>query len=290
MVIAELVSLYQINHLAGKPSASSYARIVRQLLPPIAPHPVAALPKPDLLRWWMSISDRPAHANKALGLVRAAHRWALGLGLLNCPDPTIGIKKHRERTRSITTSPDEWAQLVPYLEDLRLMHRTYFWSQYLLGQRPGETRSIRVEHLWLDREIPSWLQATSKTGQPHVVPIPQELVPMWRLLIRVNPPGAPWLFPGDPPSKAWGRTGAQKLWESLRAKAGLHHLWLNDLRRSTASDLLNQGENLGVVQAQLNHRSLSQTAKYAYLAIKPLSDAYKKRTDRILDRIEEHRG
>jgi len=56
---------------------------------------------------------------------------------------------------------------------------------------------------------------------------------------------------------------------------------LNDSRRSTASDLLNQGESLGVVQGALNHRSLSQTAKYAYLAVTPLAQALQVRANKI---------
>lgn len=285
MLLHDLLHLYLDHHLHGKPSAPYYARLIRQVFPPISQFPVCAVPKLALLEWWTALSNRPGHANKAIGLLRASHRWATGLGLVTTPDPAAGLKKRQEKTRCITTSPDEWATLLPYLEDLRLKHRVYFWSLYLLGSRPGEVRMMRPEQLHLDREIPVWAKPTSKNGRPHIVPLPEQLVPMLRLLIRANPSTASWMFWGEKPETVWCRTSSQKLWEGLRAKANLQHLWLNDLRRSTASDLLNQGENLGVVQGALNHRSLSQTAKYAYLAVKPLQRALQDRANTIVQAL-----
>lgn len=283
--VGELLTLYLDLHLHGRPSELYYRRLVRQVFPPIAKFDLAALDKLALLCWWSSLADRPGHANKALGLLRAAHRWALGLDLVQSACPAAGIMKRPERTRSTTTSPDEWARLLPYLEDLRLKHRVYFWSLYLLGSRPGEVRTMKPEQLFLDRTLAVWVKPTSKTGRPHVVPLPDQLVPLLRLLIRANPPEAQWLFWGESPDVVWCRTSAQKLWEGIRAKAGLSHLWLNDLRRSTASDLLNQGASLGIVQGALNHRSLSQTAKYAYLAVTPLAHALQERADTIVKAI-----
>lgn len=285
MTIGELLSLYQAHHLSGKPSAPYYARLVRQVFPPLLPYEVDQIPFPLLLDWWKALWDRPSHANKSLGLYRASHRWAMGLGQISTADQTSGLVKRPETTRSQTTTPEEWALVVIHLEDMKLRHRTYFWTSYLLGSRPGEIRNMQTAHLSLDGECPRWTKPTTKNRRPHVVPIPEELVPLLRLLKRSNPPDAKWMFWGQHPGRVWGRTSAQKMWESIRRKAGLSHLWLNDLRRSTASDLLNQGENLGVVQAQLGHRSLSQTAKYAYLAVAPLALALQERTDWIMKRL-----
>jgi integrase len=283
MLVSELLDLYHRQHLCHKVTAKYYARLIRQVFPPIAGCSLEALPIHTVLDWWSGLADRPGHANKALGLLRASTRWASGLGLIPYPDAIAGIRKRPERTRCTTTSPDEWARLMPWLEDLRLKHRVYFWSLYLLGSRPGEVRMMRPTQLFLDRVIPIWAKPTSKNGTPHIVPLPSQLVPMLELLIRVNPPGCPWMFWGEKPEQVCNRTSMQKLWEGIRTKVGLQHLWLNDLRRSTASDLLNQGASLGVVQGALNHRSLSQTAKYAYLAVAPLARELQERADRILN-------
>lgn len=284
MTIAELLLLYQTHHLFGKVSAPHYARLVRQVFDPLLAYDVDQIPFPVMLDWWKALWDRPSHANKSIGLYRAAHRWAVGLGQVTTTDQTVGLKKRPETTRSQTTTPEEWGRLVIFLEDLKLRHRVYFWSLYLLGSRPGEVRTMQPNHLTLEGQCPRWVKPTSKTGRPHVVPLPDQLVPLLRLLQRSNHDAA-WMFWGEHPGCVWGRTSAQKMWEGLRAKAGLSHLWLNDLRRSTASDLLNRGENLGVVQGALNHRSLSQTAKYAYLAVAPLAHALQERTDWIMKHL-----
>lgn len=275
MTVGQLLELYFTHHLSAKVSGPYYGRLIRQVYPALAEHDV----------WWRALWDRPGHANKALGLFRSAHRWALGLGLLTGVDPTAGLIKRPEHTRCTTTSPEEWARLLPFLEDLKLRHRVYFWSLYLLGSRPSEVRLMRPDQLALDRAQPVWIKPTTKTNRPHIVPLPAQLVPLLRLLMRANPPGTLYLFWGHHPRAPWCRTSAQKMWEGLRAKAGLSHLWMNDLRRSTASDLLNQGESLGVVQGALNHRSLSQTAKYAYLAVTPLATALQDRADHITGQL-----
>lgn len=282
MTIGGLLTMYLHNHLYGKPSYNYYNRLLRDVFPPLVAFHIHDLPKLEWLNWWAGLRDRPSHANKAIGFYRAAHRWAMANGLLDFQDPTAGIKKHPERTRAITTSPDEWARIVPFLEDLKLRRRIAYWACYLLGNRGGEIRTMETAHLFLDRSPAVWVRPTSKNRKPYVKPIPVELVPMLKLVIATNPPGTRYVFWGNHPTRPFGRTSMQKQWQQIRAKAGLPHLWLNDLRRSTASDLLNQGENLGVVQAALNHRSLSQTAKYAYLAVKPLSTALQKRTEEIL--------
>lgn len=286
MTVSELLQLYLVNHLARKPSAPRYGQLARQVFPPIAPYSVDQIPVPDLLAWWTSLQDRPAHACKAIGLYRAAHRYAEGLGLISSRDQTLPFRKPPQPMRSQTTSPEEWARIVPFLEDLKLRHRVCFWTLYLLGSRPGEVRMMRPCQLHLDGLAPIWTKAQTKNGTPHIVPLPLQLVPMLKLLLTVNGPSATYLFFGDRPTRAWGRTSMQKMWEKIRARAGLPHLWLNDLRRSTASDLLNQGENLGVIQKQLNHRSLSQTAKYAWLATQPLALALQRRADSILERAQ----
>lgn len=282
MLIQELLGLYLDHHLNGRPSEAYYRRLVRQVFGPIAAVDLAAVDKLLILRWWSSLADRPGHANKSLGLLRAAFNWALSMDLVTGLDPTAGIAKRPEDTRATIISPSEWVQAVPHLENLKLRRRVYFWTLYLSGSRPCEVRLLKPEYMRLDDEIPCWIIPTSKNKRPHVKPIPHELVPLLRMVIQTNPPEAVYVFWGSRPDRPWSRTSAQKMWEGIRAKAGLDHLWMNDLRRSTASDLLNQGESLGVVQGALNHRSLSQTAKYAYLAVKPLSVALQKRADRIV--------
>jgi site-specific recombinase XerD len=64
-----------------------------------------------------------------------------------------------------------------------------------------------------------------------------------------------------------------KVWEKLRSKAGLPHLRLHDLRHQAASNLINSGATLFIVQAILGHSDPSVTQRYSHLAMKTLNDA-----------------
>ena len=107
MTIGELLGLYFTGHLDGKASCQHYVRIFRQVYPPLVLYQVDQVPFQVLLEWWKGQWDRPSHANKSIGLYRAAHRWAFGLGLLTTTDQTSGFEKRPEQQRIQTVSPEE---------------------------------------------------------------------------------------------------------------------------------------------------------------------------------------
>jgi site-specific recombinase XerD len=72
-----------------------------------------------------------------------------------------------------------------------------------------------------------------------------------------------------------------KVWERLRAKAGLPHLRLHDLRHQAASNLINSGSSLYIVQQILGHSDPSVTQRYAHLSMKTLNDASDNASDII---------
>jgi integrase len=59
--------------------------------------------------------------------------------------------------------------------------------------------------------------------------------------------------------------GVNKVWRSLRKKAGVSDFRLHDLRHDFASKLLRKTGNLKLVQRALNHASLRTTTKYAHV-------------------------
>jgi len=72
-----------------------------------------------------------------------------------------------------------------------------------------------------------------------------------------------------------------KVWEKLRSKAGLPHLRLHDLRHQAASNLINSGSSLYIVQQILGHSDPSVTQRYAHLSMKTLNDASDNASDII---------
>lgn len=68
-------------------------------------------------------------------------------------------------------------------------------------------------------------------------------------------------------------TTIMKVWTRLRAKAGLPHLRIHDLRHQFASFLVNSGRTLYEVQQLLGHSDSKVTARYAHLSSKTLQEA-----------------
>lgn len=68
-------------------------------------------------------------------------------------------------------------------------------------------------------------------------------------------------------------TTIMKVWTRLRAKAGLPHLRIHDLRHQYASFLVNSGRTLYEVQQLLGHSDAKVTQRYAHLSSKTLQDA-----------------
>lgn len=62
-------------------------------------------------------------------------------------------------------------------------------------------------------------------------------------------------------------------WHELRSKAGLPHLRLHDLRHGAASNLINSGASLYIVQQILGHSTPTVTQRYAHLSMQSLHDA-----------------
>jgi site-specific recombinase XerD len=63
------------------------------------------------------------------------------------------------------------------------------------------------------------------------------------------------------------------VWAELRAKAGLDHVRIHDLRHQFASFLVNDGNSLYAVQQILGHSDPSVTQRYAHLSTKALQEA-----------------
>lgn len=68
-------------------------------------------------------------------------------------------------------------------------------------------------------------------------------------------------------------TNVYKVWTRIRAKAGLPHLRLHDLRHGFASLLISGGRTLYEVQQILGHSDPKVTMRYAHLSSRALQDA-----------------
>jgi integrase len=141
---------------------------------------------------------------------------------------------------------------------------------------------MQWKDLDLDRAL--WHKPTTKTGVPHTIPLPAQLVTRLRQLPRINE----WVFPSSPNSLngmragLWSGTAVEHAWQKIRRRVGLVDVRIHDLRRTAASWLAINGSNLPVIQQMLNHRSLSSTQVYARLSVAPVRVALDEQATRML--------
>lgn len=83
--------------------------------------------------------------------------------------------------------------------------------------------------------------------------------------------GSPWIIPARDKSRPM--VDLEKPWQRIRAKAGLPHVRLHDLRHSFASVAVADGLSLPMLGALLGHSQPSTTARYAHFATDPLRRA-----------------
>lgn len=126
------------------------------------------------------------------------------------------------------------------------------WISELLPRKPSDVRKLRGQ---------PWLYVgETKTGKIRMVPVhPAAAADLKRL----------------PFTRHWRDYYAA--FERARAKVGMKHVRMHDLRHSLASEILSSGGTLGDVQGALGHESVVSSRRYAHL--------YPERLARVMLRV-----
>lgn len=273
MTVGNLLQKYLDIQLSGKSSYDVARRLIAQLLSELSTSHIHDLTPLAILEWHRKHHATPHHANRALGILRAAYRWGLLYGLTQT-DPTIRIKKHPTESRSRYLSRAELAQLLAALCQQSAQFRAYVLVLIYTGCRRSEARLARWKDIDFENRL--WKKPRAKAGRWHVVPLTTQALEA----IRKLPHKSEWIFPGMN-GKAWSKSAVAKAWVKFRKLAGIGTVRLHDLRRTAASHMVIHGENLSVVQQMLDHSSLQQTAIYARLNTATLARALQAHADRI---------
>jgi integrase len=197
-------------------------------------------------------------------------------------NPADRVKKFPKQSRERFVQSNELPWLLKSLADEIPRTEIFFLTLLLTGARRDEARTMQWTHLDLDRAL--WHKPTTKTGVPHTIPLPAQLVTRLHSLPRVTQ----WVFPSTQNPRngmcagRWSVTGVEHAWQKIRRRVGLADVRIHDLRRTAASWLAINGSNLQVIQSMLNHRSLSSTQVYARLSLAPVALALNDQCERML--------
>lgn len=201
----------------------------------------------EMLRRLARLNRVPGEQNHALVVVRAFFRWALQgprryIELNPCDGMVVTPRPSRQRVLTDQEIIAVWNaadQPIAFHRIVRLC--------LLLGQRRGETGSLRAEFIdWNDHTV---TLPDTKPGRPHTIPFG----PMTAAILK-SLPDQGYLFPGR-----WSEEAHYNGWAKSKRELDAHyagkvaHYTLHDLRRTSATNWAKLGVPPHVVERLLNH-------------------------------------
>lgn len=197
-------------------------------------------------------------------------------------NPCVRIKRYKEYSRKRFVQPEEMPKLMAVLQRESEHLQCYFLLCLMVGCRRTEAIMLR----WVDLDFVNsrWHKPHTKTDRAQTLAVPVALLKRIEAFPRYNDYVFP--FEGNRPHIAHkGHISTSKVfyaWKRIRAAAGLPDVTVHDLRRTCASWLACNGENLAIIGNVLNHSGLQHTAVYARLNVSPVSRALEENYSRML--------
>lgn len=254
----EMAAHYLSDQLAKKSSRAYYTRLFSQFFADWTEHKTCF----EIRAWHLTLEKTPAHANKALGFLKAMYGWAQRTGdhtgkapLWPSDNPARGVRRHQTYSRERVFSDTELVQLFTYMEFTYQKLSTFLTILLCTGCRMSEARNMRWSHVDLVQGY--WFKPTTKNGTSHRIPLATQAI----AALEAMPREGEYVFMGLY-GQCWSRCGAEKAWGIFRKGPGLDTLTLHDFRRTVGSRVYEQTKDVILVKAILNHRPNSITEIY----------------------------
>lgn len=251
-----------------------YRRLLNRHFGRFAKRRLSAIPKSEFVEAVDRLKGTPVEQNHAFAAGRTFFRYCVSHGLLT-QSPFEAMKlPARIRTRDRTLDPQELAAVYRAAEEIGYPFGTIVQLLILTGERKGEIAAL--EWGWIGDDAITIPKTVAKNHREHTFPIGSIV----RSVLANVPKNDSRLF-------------TVYNWDSktndLRARAGIPHFVLHDLRRSYASGMASLGVAPHVVERLLNHVSgtVSGVAavynRYTYAAeMREAVTAWERRLEKLL--------
>lgn len=190
----------------------------------------------------------PATVRNRLACLKAACRWGWRKHGLVDADPTVRMQLPTvDNARHVYITRRQMLQACRACDNwqAQIAIRVAFYS----GLRLGELYAVQTDNGNL------FLRDT-KNGDVRAIPAHPRISHLLRHLPLVAP-----------------QITVQRAWQRARARVGLEHVTIHDLRHSAASEMANAGVDLYTIGRVLGHRDSRSTARYSHLSAGTLSAA-----------------
>jgi integrase len=279
--VDELADRYLAEHAEPHKKAGSIEEDRRNLAlhvrPDLGALKAGAVTRQDILRLHHKLRAKPTAANRVQALLSKmfglAEEWGIRPEVSN---PCRRVPKYKESHRERFLSTDELNRLGAALDENEGEHPSGIAIiRLLLLTGCRRTEILSLQWSFVDFEHGCLRLPDSKTGAKAVHLGP----PALDLLAGLPRFSSPYVFPAarganTSPDRA-RRVGAghfvgiERIWQRVRARAGIEDVRLHDLRHTFASWSVMGGATLHMTGALLGHRQTATTQRYAHLAAGP---------------------
>jgi len=212
----------------------------------------------------------------ALNQTVCALRFFYGVTLGQAAIPKRIPYAREPRRLPVVLNGDEVVRFLEAVASLKA--RTALTTAYAAGLRVSEAVGLKVCDIDSGRMVIR--VEHGKGGKDRYVMLSAQLLAILRTYWRLARPRH-WLFPGRDESKPIDVQVLHSSCRSACAAAGLaKRVTVHTLRHSFATDLLENGTDIRIIQVLLGHSNLATTARYTQV-----SNALIRRTESPLDRL-----
>jgi integrase len=277
---AELAERY-VEHYAkrrNKSWAQADKLIRRHALPRWGNLQAASISRADV-RAMMSRIEAPVLANQVLAAVSAVFSWAVKQEVVGT-NPCRGVDRNATRSRERVLSESELPRFWSAFDDAGLVVGTALKVVLLTGQRPGEVRLMRREHIvdgWWElpgEPVPALGWRGTKNGASHRVWLPKAAQVLLAELDGEATGG--FVFAG--PRSRRPVDGLDAAMRAICAKLGVERATPHDLRRTHGSTITALGFGRDAMNRVQNHREGGIASVYD-------RHGYAEETKRVMDAV-----
>lgn len=236
--------------------------------------PVANVRRRHVEKWLESLERlAPSSRRSYYTTVSMWLRWCHAEGLIDGPDPTLGIRKPREpRTVPRNLSHESIDAAIAHADQRQ---RTIVLLMVQLGLRRGEVARLRVEDVDLVNRV---ARIRGKGDHERVLPLPAQVVSELRRHVSAyRLTSGPIIRShvnedrGVSPATIGSIVG-RLLYDAGVKSHGWDRVSGHSFRHSAAADMLRGGAHVRDVQAVLGHSSIATTERYLPLVVRTLGE------------------
>jgi integrase len=228
-------------------------------------------------------SGRQRTANNVLQLLSTMFNRATEWGLYPHPNPTLGIRRFKEKSRERYLGPAELRQLFQAMthKDTDTDTCDLVLLALLTGARRGNLFAMEWSELDLGAGVWTVDGEKTKTGDDYHIMLAGPAIATLAARQARAPRGQRWVFPADTDS---GHIYTiHKRWRDLLKLAGIDDFHFHDLRHTSAAWQVYAGASLPVIGKTLGHRSINTTARYAHVDLTPARASIEQGTAKMLE-------